>query len=168
MSGITINDATQADLPAIGTIMNHAIEKTTAVWYDQPKSEVDIANWWQARIDGNWPVVVARQMDQVVGYGTFGPFRPFDGYRFSVEHSLYVDPSAQGKGIGKAILQYLIQIARQRQLHVMIGGIDAENNISIALHRSLGFVEVARMPEVGTKFNSWRNLVLMQRMLSVP
>jgi phosphinothricin acetyltransferase len=165
---ITINDATRSDLTAVGIIMNHAIEKTTAVWYDRTKSEEDISHWWQAKQDGNWPVIVARSAGQVVGYGTFGPFRPFDGYRFTVEHSLYVDPSAQGKGIGKAILQSLIDIARTRRLHVMVGGIDAENQISLALHRSLGFLEVARMPEVGTKFNSWRTLVFMQRTLTVP
>jgi phosphinothricin acetyltransferase len=163
--GATIESATEADLPRIGQIMNHAIRETTAVWYDRPKSPDELLGWWQGKIDGDWPVFVARAAGEVAGYATFGPFRPFEGYRFTVEHSLYVDPRFHRQGIGRALLRRLLEQAVQRQRHVMIGGIDATNEASLRLHNELGFVEVGRLPDVGYKFDRWRTLVFVQRTL---
>lgn len=167
-NSIDIAPATAHDLPGLCGIMNHAITQTMAVWYEQPKSMNDVEQWWLAKQAGDWPVLVARQNQQVLGYATYGPFRPFDGYRFTVEHSVYVDPSAHRRGIGQAMLAKLIDRARQQGRHVMVGGIDAVNQASLALHQKLGFIEVARMPEVGFKFQTWRTLIFVQKFLADP
>ena len=160
---MTVRAATEADLPAILAIYNDAILNTTAIWnWDT----VDLANrqaWFTARRTLDYPVLVAEAGDGVVAYASFGDWRPFDGFRFSVEHSVYVSASGQRKGIGSALLQALIGEARRLGKHVILGGIDATNAASLALHHRHGFVETARMPQVGQKFGRWLDLVFMQR-----
>ena len=101
----------------------------------------------------------------MLGYGSYGPFRAFDGYRLTVEHSIYVAESARRHGIGSALLQGLERDARRAGMHVMLGGIAADNEPSLRLHARHGFVETARMPEVGQKFGRWLDLVFMQKVL---
>ncbi|WP_425098632.1 N-acetyltransferase family protein [Tropicibacter sp. S64] len=159
-----IRDATEADLPAIMAIYNDAVIHTTAIWND---STVDLENrraWWQARADLGYPVLVAEE-DGVLGYASFGDWRAFDGYRHTVELSVYVRSDIRGKGVGKALLSALIPRARACGKHVLIGGIEAGNVASIRLHEALGFTEVARMPQVGTKFGRWLDLVFLQLQL---
>jgi len=159
---ITIRDAAEGDLPAIMAIYNDAVANTTAIWND---TLADLANrkaWWEARLRLGYPVLVADEGGRVLGYASFGDFRTFDGYRFTVENSVYVDKAARGRGIGSALLVPLIERARAIGKHVMIAGIAAENEVSIRLHARLGFVETARMPEVGRKFGRWLDLVFMQ------
>ena len=166
-AGFVIEPATLADAPAIAAILNHAIEHTTANWNDQPQSDARMTLWLQEKAAGEWPVLVARDAKRgpALGYATCGPFRTFPGYRFTVEDSVYVAPDAQRRGVGRALLGALIETARAAGLHAMVAGSDAENASSIALHSALGFTEVARMPEVGRKFDRWLTLVLMQRAL---
>jgi phosphinothricin acetyltransferase len=159
---ITIRDAEEADLPAITAIYNDAVANTTAIWND---TLADLANrkaWREARLRLGYPVLVADEGGRVLGYASFGDFRAFDGYRFTVENSVYVDETARGRGIASALLVPLIGRARAIGKHAMIAGIAAENEVSIRLHRRLGFVETARMPEVGFKFGRWLDLVFMQ------
>jgi len=162
---ISIRSATPSDLPAILAIYNHAVRETTAIWN---WSEVDLANrraWFDARADQGYPILVADDEGRTLGYASYGDWRPFDGYRHTVEHSVYVDAAARGRGLGRALLEALIEAARRQGKHVMLGGIDAANGASLALHRGIGFVETARMPEVGRKFDRWLDLVFMQKML---
>ena len=127
-----------------------------------------MAAWFADRTTGGFPVLVARDADGcVIGYASYGPFRPHDGYARSVEHSIYVAPDAQGRGIGRALLDALVTRARQAGLHVMIGGLEAGNTASLALHAKAGFVETARMPQVGAKFGRWLTLVFVQKLLDV-
>jgi phosphinothricin acetyltransferase len=159
---ITIRDAEEADLPAILAIYNDAVVNTTAIWND---SLADLANrkaWWEARLRLGYPVLVADEGGRVLGYASFGDFRAFDGYRFTVENSVYVDKAARGRGIASALLVPLIERARAIGKHVMVAGIAGDNDVSIRLHAKLGFVETARMPEVGFKFGRWLDLVFMQ------
>jgi phosphinothricin acetyltransferase len=162
----SVRPAGEQDLPGILAIYNHAVAHTTAIWND---TVVDLENrrqWWQARTDAGMPVLVAVGEDSaVLGYGTFGPFRPFDGYRQTVEHSVYVAEAARRVGIATELLGALEEHARQRGMHVMIGGVAADNGPSLFLHRRLGFVETGRLPEVGEKFGRWLDLVLMQKVL---
>ena len=109
--------------------------------------------------------MLAAERDGVIGYGSFGDFRPFEGYRVTVEHSIYVAKEARGQGAGDALLQALIDEAGRMDKHNMIGGIDASNAASIALHVKFGFEEVGRMPGVGTKFGKPLDLLLMQKVL---
>jgi L-amino acid N-acyltransferase YncA len=160
-----VRPASSADLPAILAIYNHAVLAGTAVWNWHP---VDLANreaWLAARLAQGYPVLVADEGRGALGYASFGDFRPFDGYLHTVEHSVYVAEDARGHGLGKALVSALVDEARGLGKHVLLGGIEAGNEASLALHRSLGFVETARMPEVGQKFGRWLDLVFMQKML---
>lgn len=111
------------------------------------------------------PVIIAVDEDKILGFATYGIFRPKIAYRFSVEHSIYLTPDARGKGVGTRLLQELIQIAKTGGYHTMIAGVDTSNAVSYAFHKNLGFVEVARFKEVGFKFDKWLDLVFMQLML---
>lgn len=164
---MTIQDATQADLPGILTIYNDAVQHTTAIWNDNP---VDLANrqaWFDARAQQGYPILVARNAGgEVLGYASFGDWRPFDGYRHSVEHSLYVRADQRGLGLGPVLLTALIERARACDKHVMVAAIESGNSASIHLHQRLGFISTGQMPQVGCKFGRWLDLTLMQLTLN--
>ncbi len=161
-----VRDARADDIPAIMAIYNDAVLHTTAIWND---TQVDAANrlaWLSQRQASHYPVLVADAGPQgIVGYASFGDWRAFDGYRHTVEHSVYVRADQRGGGIGKVLLAALIERARDLGKHVMIAAIEAGNEASIHLHERLGFEQVARMPQVGTKFGQWLDLVFLQLML---
>jgi L-amino acid N-acyltransferase YncA len=158
----TIRDATEADLPAILAITNEAIANTTAVWNNSPATLEARGAWLRDRQGRGFPVLVAEDRDTVIGFASFGDFRPFEGYLHTVEHSIYVAPEAQGRGAGKALLAALVERARSLGKHVIVAGIEAGNATSIALHTRAGFVETGRLPEVGQKFGRWLDLVFLQ------
>lgn len=159
-----IRPAAESDLPAILAIYNDAVENTTAIWNEKPADLANRKGWFAERTGRGFPVLVAER-GGVIGYGSFGDFRPFDGYRVTVEHSVYVAKDARGQGAGEALLAALIAEAKRMDKHNMIGGIDASNAPSIALHVKFGFEEVGRMPGVGEKFGKPLDLVLMQKVL---
>lgn len=164
-SSARIEPAIAADLPGILEIVNRETRQGFALWSEREKTLDELTDWFEERRGGGFPILAARVEGALAGYATFGPFRPHDGYRETVEHSLYVAPGCQGRGIGRALLIALEQAARAAEVRVMVGGIEAGNAASIALHRSCGFVETARMPEVGLKFDRRLTLVLMQKIL---
>lgn len=161
-----IRDAVEADLPAICDIYNDAVANTTAIWND---TIVDIANraaWMKARNAAGFPVIVAlTEEGEVAGYASFGEWRAFDGYRYTVEHSVYVRHHQRGGGIGRALMSELIERAEALGKHVMVAGIESGNLASIRLHEGLGFEQTGHMREVGTKFGRWLDLTFMQRIL---
>jgi len=157
----TIRPATEADLPAILAIYNDAVTKTTSIWNEAPSDLESRLAWFTVRRKAGFPVLVADE-GGVQGYGSFGEFRPFDGYRHTVEHSVYVLDAAQGKGFGRMLLAALIEEARRMGKRVMVGAIDASNYASLALHETMGFEETGRMPGVGEKFGKRLDLVLVQ------
>ena len=163
-----IRDAGKADIPSITEIYNHAVVNTTAIWND---TEVDIANrsnWLAARVRLGYPVLVAIDEDgQVVGYASFGNWRAFDGYRYTVEHSVYVKVDQRGKGTGEKLMKALIERARDVGKHIMVAGIEADNLGSVRLHEKLGFEHVGHLKQVGTKFGKWLDLAFMQLTLDV-
>ena len=161
----TIQDAGPHDLPRILEITNGAILTGTALWTITPATIESRGAWMAERRAAGHPVLVVVQDGAVQGFGSYGPFRPHDGYRHTVEHSLYIDPSAQRRGHGQAMLSALIAHATEAGLHAMVGGIDAQNAASIALHARFGFTVAARLPEVGAKFGRWLDLVFMHRLL---
>jgi phosphinothricin acetyltransferase len=156
-----IRPATEADLAAILTIYNDAVTKTTAIWNEAPSDLAGRELWFAGRRKAGFPVLVADE-GRVLGYGSFGEFRPFEGYRMTVEHSVYVLDEAQGQGLGRMLLQALIEEARGMGKRVMVGAIDASNYASLALHETMGFEETGRMPGVGEKFGKRLDLVLVQ------
>ena len=163
---IEIGEATEADLPAILAINNLAVAETTASWNYAPASLDSRKSWFAGMTARKDPVLVARSGGELVGYAYWGPFRPADGYLHTVENSVYVRKDMHGHGIGRMLMIELIERARAKGLHAIVAGIGAENTGSIAFHARLGFVEYARMPQVGAKFGRWMDLVLMQLMLN--
>jgi len=163
---LIVRDATLEDAADIFTIYNFAAINTTAVWTDGPADLSSRREWISARQEAGYPVLVAMRGRDVVGFASFGDFRPFPGYRHTVENSVYVDERHHRLGIGRSLLAALIERATALDKHVMIAGIEAANAASINLHASLGFVEVGRMPEVGCKFGRWLDLVFMQKRLA--
>lgn len=157
-----IRAAKTGDLPAILAIYNDAVETTTAIWNDAPVDLDNRRDWLQARREGGFPVLVAEWDGAVAGYATYGPWRAFDGYRHTVEHSVYVDRACRGGGVGRALMQALITDARAHGKHMMVAGIEAGNIGSIRLHEKLGFKQVGLLPEVGTKFGRWLDLAFLQ------
>lgn len=162
---ITLRAAEERDLPAILAIHNHAVLHETSIWNDQVVDLAERRRWWQARVAHGFPVSVAEADGAVAGYGTFADFRPHQGYRFTVEHSVYVASDSRRRGIGAALLEHLIVEARRLKLHAMVGGIASDNFASLALHARFGFVETGRMPQVGFKFGRWLDLVFMQKLI---
>ncbi|PAU52600.1 GNAT family N-acetyltransferase [Pseudomonas indica] len=162
-----IRDATDADLAGIREIYNDAVLNTTAIWNEKT---VDLANrraWLAERNAQGYPVLVAvDEQDQVLGYASFGDWRTWDGYRHTVEHSVYVKNDHVGAGIGKALMRALIDRARALGKHVMVAGIESENRASIHMHQQLGFVHVGQLREVGTKFGRWLDLTFMQLIIN--
>lgn len=159
--------ATAADVPAVTAIYNSAVEHTTASYDLEPVSLTDRLAWFEHKVQAGWPVLVAEEDGEVVGWGSFGPFREKAGYRHTVEHSVYVRADQRGGGIGSALLETLVAEARSRALHVMIGGVDADNAASIAFHERHGFRVVGRLPQVGRKFDRWLDLVYLHLDLEV-
>jgi L-amino acid N-acyltransferase YncA len=160
-----IRNATKKDLSSILEILNFEIEHSTSVYDENPWTLETILIWFTEKTYMDFPIFVAAENEIVCGYGTFGKYRPHDGFRFTVEHSIYVSLENRGKGIGHLLLVKLIQSARELSLHSMIAGIDAENEKSCKFHQEFGFVEVGRIREVGFKFDRWLDLIFMQKTL---
>jgi L-amino acid N-acyltransferase YncA len=160
-----IGDAVEDDLPDILAMYNDVIATSTAVYSEVPVTLENRQEWFRARAAQGYPVLVARDGTGVIGYATFGDFRSWPGYRFTVEHSVHIRADRRGQGVGTRLMEALLPRARALGKHVMIGGIDADNAASIRMHERLGFERSAHMKEVGRKFDRWLDLVFMQRML---
>jgi len=160
-----IRPAGEGDVDAILAITNDAILNSTATYSYEPMTRADMAAWLADKAAGEWPVLVADDGTGCLGYATFGPFRTRPAYARTVEHSVYVAGHAHGRGIGRLLMTALIEEARRRGLHAMIGGVDSGNEGSLAFHAGLGFVEVGRMREVGWKFERWLDLVFVEKLL---
>jgi L-amino acid N-acyltransferase len=159
---ISIRNATENDLLQILDIYNDAILNTTAVYDYEPHTLEMRRQWFATKQQQEFPVFVAEENNEVLGFSSFGPFRAWAGYKYSVEHSIYVKDGQRGKGIGTLLMQPLIDAAKEMKLHTIIAGIDADNKLSIDFHKQFGFEEVGFFKEVGYKFNRWLDLVFMQ------
>ena len=165
---LTIRDCTVADLLESLDIYNALTETATIAWTEVRVTLESRRAWFSDQQQRGFPVLVAVDDGIVVGVASYGDFRGYphwEGYRFTVEHSIHVRDDRRGAGIGRMLLDALIDRARAAGVHVMVGAIDGGNEDSIRFHAGLGFVEVARMPETGFKFGRWLDLVLMQRIV---
>lgn len=161
-STVLIRRATAADVPAIWAIYNDAVATTTATWDYDPQPLAERQAWFAGHEVSGHAVLVAEVDGRVLGWGAWGPYRAKHGYRLTMEHSVYVDAAARGRGVGRLLLAGLIDTAREAGVHVLVGAVTDDNEVSIALHRAFGFAEVGRMPQVGVKFGRWLTLVLLQ------
>lgn len=164
---VIIRDATRGDATAIAEIYNEAVKNTVAIWNDVTVSADNRITWLEEHWGKGYPVFVATLNDEVVGYATFSDFRNFDGFRHTVENSVYVHPNFHGRGIGGVLLRATIEAARQAEKHVLVAAIEGSNAGSIALHEKYGFQRVGLLPQVGTKFGCWLDMLLMQITLSL-
>ena len=162
---LKIREASEADLPAILDIYNDVIINTTAVYSEKPHTLQMRLDWYRDRVNNKFPVYVAEINGAVAGFSSFGHFRAWPCYRYTVEVSVYVEKSFRGKGISKPLLETLIDRARETNIHAIIAGISADNEISIKLHKSFGFTEVAHFKEVGYKFNRWLDLKFLELLI---
>ncbi|MEL6198126.1 MAG: N-acetyltransferase family protein [Pseudomonadota bacterium] len=159
-----IREGRDRDAEAIASIRNHEIAHTTATWSTTRMTAEAVTLWLEAKREAEIPVIAAG--DPLQGFATWGPFRHGEGYAGVAEHSVYVGAAHRGLGLGTALLTALIDRARAAGLRHLVGGIDAGQMASLALHRRQGFVEVGRLPEIGMKFGQPRTLVLMQHALA--
>jgi phosphinothricin acetyltransferase len=164
---VILRDATEDDLPAIRDIYNALIDTTTVAWRDEPSTLEEQAAAFTARQAAGYPTIVADDAGEVVGYTCCTTFRGdrFPGYRHTAELTVHVRGDHHNRGIGSALIEALVERTRSAGLHVLVAAVDADNEPSIRFHQALGFVEVARMPEVGRKFDRWLTLVLLQRVI---
>ena len=158
-----IRDATEADLPMILAIYNEIIANTTAVYQEKPATLDDRRSWWLGRLAQHYPVLVACDSGSVIGFATFGDFRAWPCYRLTVEHSVHVRADCRGQGLGKRLVGELFPRGEALAKHMMIAAVDADNQVSIGMHQSLGFERAAYFREVGFKFGRWLDLVFLQR-----
>ena len=165
---VTIRAGKEEDLPALLDIYNHIIVNTTAVYHYQPHTMEMRKAWYDARVKEGLPVLVAEDDGKVVGFSSYGPFRPWAAYKYTMENSVYVADGQRGKGIGKLLMEPLIRHAREKDVHAIIAVIDATNEASVRLHRGFGFEEVGRFREVGYKFDRWLDLTFMELVLDTP
>jgi L-amino acid N-acyltransferase YncA len=164
-----ISPCTEKHLSQILEIFNEAIVHSTAL-YDYAERTMDnMKDWYSAKLNGNYPVIGAFDaQDSLLGFTSYGPFRNWRAYKYTVEHSIYVSSGNRGKGIGKILLREIIKSAREQGYHVLIGGIDAENKVSIHLHVNEGFVFCGTINQAGYKFERWLDLSFYQLILPGP
>lgn len=162
MSAFFIRPAQQADLPQLLELHNDAVRRLDAIWTETEEALEERRSWLRAREADGFPVLVAVEGDRtVLGYASYGTYRARTGYRLTVEHSIYLWPHAQGRGVGKALMAALIADAREKGFHVMVGVIDAKNTDSIAFHERFGFVYAGHLKQVGFKHGHWLDQVNM-------
>ena len=154
---------------AILAILNDAIANSTALYDYKPRSPETMQAWWEAKQRGNFPVIgVEDDAGALLGFASYGPFRAWPAYKYTVEHSVYVDARTRGQGVGRALLGAIVLAAEKQDYHVMVGGIDAANAISIKLHESLGFKACGVVRQAGFKFGRWLDLAFYQLILRTP
>jgi L-amino acid N-acyltransferase YncA len=161
-----IRPTTTADLPAITAIYEHAVRFGTATFELEPPDVAEMTRRYQALMDGGYPYLVAGDGGTVLGYAYAGSYRARPAYRFAVENSVYLDPAAQGRGVGTQLMQALITESEKCGYRLMVAVIgDSANLASIGVHRRTGFQMVGTLQNVGLKFGRWLDTVLMQRAL---
>ena len=169
MPAPSIRPATPADIAAIARIYAHAVRHGTASFELEPPDEAEMARRHDVLVAGGFPYLIAEVDRMVMGYAYAGPYRARTAYRFTVEDSIYIAPEAQGRGLGRLLLNQLIAESEARGYRQMIAVIgDSAQMASIALHRTAGFRLVGTFEAVGFKFGRWLDTVLMQRALSGP
>ncbi len=150
-------------------IFNHAIEHSTALYDLEPRTPAFMESWFESKDRAGIPVLGAIDADgSLAGFATYGPFRPFAGYRHTFEHSLYVRADRRGGGLGRALLSAIVNAARERGVRTLVGVIDAENTASLALHHASGFHSAGVLRSVGRKFGRWLDVELLQLTLPGP
>lgn len=150
-------------------ILNEAILNSTALYDYRSRTAESIADWFQAKQAGDFPVLGAVDgAGRLLGFASYGSFRALPANKYTVEHAVYVHPNHRGQGIALTLMRQLITLAAEQQYHTLIGAIDAGNAASIALHGKLGFVHAGTLRQAGFKFQRWLDLAFYQLLLKGP
>lgn len=149
-------------------IFNDAIVTSTALYDYRPRSPADMTAWFGVKTQYQFPVIGVFDGNELMGFASYGRFRPYDAYKYTVEHSVYVHRLHRGKGLGEALLGQIIEAATAQHYHVLVGAIDAANHASIALHEKLGFSPCGQIKQAAFKFDQWLDLALYQKILPTP
>jgi L-amino acid N-acyltransferase len=163
-----IRDAIETDFDRITAIYNEVLTNSTAIYNDRPATLEDRLAWWKSRLDQGYPVLVSTDGDRICGFASFGDFRSWPGYRFTVEGTVHIHCDSRGMGVGTDLLKALILRANQAGKHTMIAGVDAENTASLRFLERFGFERVAHLREVGFKFDHFLDLVFLQYWITPP
>jgi phosphinothricin acetyltransferase len=154
---------------AILDIFNDAIVNSTALYDYKPRNLETMATWFDLKDKTKHPVIGIETPEGVLmGFATYGVFREKPAYKYSVEHSVYVASEFRGKGVGRFLLKNIIELAKKNGLHMMIGAIDASNQVSVHLHKSMGFEHCGTIKQSGFKFGKWLDLEFFQLILPTP
>ena len=154
---------------AILAIFNEAIVNSTALYDYKPRAPESMVAWFATKRSNGFPVLgLEDDAGTLLGFASYGTFRAWPAYKYSVEHSIYVHQDHRGKGLGRKLLGAIVSAAGERQVHTLIGGIDATNAASIALHTGLGFEHAGTIRQAGFKFGRWLDLAFYQRILQTP
>lgn len=150
-------------------IFNDAIVTSTVLYDYKPRTMEMMGAWFDAKEKGKYPVIGAVTPDgELMGFGSYGTFRAWPSYKYTVEHSLYVATKFRGQGLGKRLLQELIAAAQAQDYHTLIGVIDSSNEVSSGLHRKMGFSPAGTLRQAGFKFGRWLDVDFYQLILSTP
>lgn len=155
--------------PEILAIFNDAILNSTALWEYKARTLDTMKTWFATKTAGNFPVIgLVDDSGQLLGFASYGTFRAWAAYKYSVEHSVYIRADQRGKGLGKMLLQELIKKAKEQEFRTIIGAIDLDNKGSIALHEKMGFEYAGTIKQAGYKFGRWLDFVFYQLVLETP
>ena len=159
----------EAHAGTILAILNDAIVTSTALYDYKPRTPENMVAWFATKRANGFPVIGAVDDDgRLMGFASYGSFRAFPAYKYTVEHSVYVDAADRGKGLGRTLLEAIVAEAQAREVHVLVGAIDAQNAGSIALHERLGFEHAGTVRQAGFKFGRWLDVAFYQRILATP
>jgi L-amino acid N-acyltransferase len=159
----------EAHANEILAIFNDAIANSTALYDYKPRTPESMVGWFKAKESGRFPVIGAvDDQGRLLGFASYGTFRAWPAYKYSIEHSVYVDKDQRRRGVGEALMRRLIAAAKEQQYHCMVGGIDVANRGSIAMHEKLGFTHAGTIRQAGFKFGRWLDLGFWQLLLETP
>jgi L-amino acid N-acyltransferase YncA len=153
---------------AILAIFNEAIANSTAIYEFLPLAPEYMERWFEAKAQGGYPVIGLETDGVLAGFASYGKFRDRPAYKYTVEHSIYIDARFRGQGHGRVLLEAIAAMAVKQDYHVMVGGIDASNAGSIRFHERMGFTHCGTVKQVGFKFGRWLDLALYQKILATP
>ena len=150
-------------------ILNECIINSTALYDYEPRSIEDVHTWFKSKKENGFPILGLLNIDgTLAGFATYGDFRHFPAYKYTVEHSIYIHKNFRGLRLGDLLLSEIIKKAEEENYHNIVGAIDAQNKVSIKLHENHGFSECGRIKEAGYKFGKWLDVLFMQKILKGP
>ena len=158
----------ERDLPEVLDIYNDIILTNTAVYINEPQSFQEKKQWFEKCKMAGYPLLAFEEGGEVAGFATYSQFRPYPGYKHTMEHSVYVHKAHYQKGIATKLMRELIEIAEAQGVKTLVAGIDGNNKGSVKAHEKLGFEYAGTIKNAGTKFGQWLDLVFYQLHLTGP